>query len=247
LSKREEVPWWLKAVLGFTVVGGALYIVWHFVSQVFGGGKAIEAIQQEIAKIWVEYEKEYEAFLKNDGTIDANEQKLLDAKLPLVEKAMDDIVRIARTAAEMTALVAIVIVGAIALYKIYKVHVGAKAQEYLKRVQQKVGMMDPASGTLDCYSAVEELGMIFRGTGIMDLADRGLTGLASTALTVEQSGYFSSLLPQMHSHYNLLAAQLPYLTGMQFLYAQFTMTQLNIYIGFYAATLPPLFTMLPLI
>lgn len=246
----EQEPWYggvvKSVVLPFVLVGGALVGLWFLLKSFILN--PFEQAGQALGKLIDQYDREYEGFMENDGTIDSNEKAILEAKMelmrPLTEGLANAIPSVERIILELVIVVGAIYVTVRALKGDFKI---------LKRVgglwdvwYGKAGKPDPGAGNqVASFITAEELALMGRLSGIMTLADLGFTGLASTALTAEQSGYFANVLPQMQASYNLLSLQLPYLTGMQLAFAQYMMAQYNMYITYYATTLPPLFMMLP--
>lgn len=222
---------------------GVVVIV-YFVMKLVGAVNPYQQAGEQLGRIWYEYDREYEDFLSNDGTIDTNEQAILESKMELMRPVVQGLANSIPNPTEIAAALAIVLAAAVIAYKALKgeFNIGSRLRQFLDNLKPQT---DPNTNQLMTFSTAEEMAMISRLIGIMSLADAGFTGLASTALTVEQSNYFNIYLPKMQQSYNLLQAQLPNLIGMELAMAQYLMSQYNIYLIAYTTTLPPIFTLAP--
>jgi len=197
--------------------------------------------------MWDDYVRESEEFLADDGTISTSEQSILDSKeelmRPVIEGMANAIPDPNRMVLELGVLAGAVILAYEALKG--KFNIKANLKGFLEAIKSNRGRLDPTSDTVMSFSTAEELTMIFRMSTIMEIADMGNIGLASNLLSAEQTNYFTKIIPQMQASNSFLASQLSILTGSQLAMAQFQMTQYSIYLNYYVAALPPLFSFMP--
>ena len=243
---------WLGPVLKYLVLPvAAIGILWYLVSSILFGDKAKQQAADIIAKLMSLYQQEYEDF-SADGTIDATEAGILNAKLetmkPPIEAISNSILDPSRVLIESIAFVAMVSLSFATLWKLLKgdFKLGSKAKAFYDQWSSKIGKIEPsAESQIMLYGTAEELTMVSKLMTIYDLVDQGQTILASNLYQAEQSYYFVNVLPQMQASYNVLAAQLPYLMGVQLAFAQMMMTQYSIYLTYFVAIKQPIFIWMP--
>ena len=247
----DEGYGWMWPVFKIGAVLAGIGMIWYFLNRLFGGGDgAARDAQVIIADVWAEYDTEFKLFWEK-GYLTPEEADILKAKLNLLEapikKFADSIPNVNEIAIKLGSL----IIGLIFLYEVGK-HagvIGAQLRKFWDNIKgvQEGSIGQPVSG-FDVswnYATKEELGQLFRLSAIMDIADAGNIALASNMLAVENTLYFSSMLPQFQASYFTLQAQLPLLSGMQLAMAQYMMATYQVYLTVYVATLPPMFLLPP--
>lgn len=233
-------------VLGAVAIGG-IYIFFKVILEGWFGQEAFKRAAEQIATIWHEYDIEFIEFMENDETLDPNERAILDNKLQLLRPLIEGTANAIPNTERIVATMLIIGGGIIIFYKALKgdLNIGPRAADFINRIKPKA---DPNAGNeMVTFTTPEELTMIFDLTTIMHIADRGNMGLASRMLTAAENTYFTQTLPNMQAQYNLLASQLPYLTGMHLAMAQYMMTQYMYYLRWYPMTLPPLYFLPPIL
>ena len=243
---------WLGPVLKYLVLPvAAIGILWYLVSSIFFGDKARQQAAEIVAQMMMEYDKEYEAFIA-DGTIDSTEAGILTAKIdlmkPLIEALSNSILDPNRIITETILNVLLIGGSFLTLWKLLKgeFKLGSKAKAFYDSWTSKIGQIEPsAESQIMLYGTAEELTMVTKLMTIYDLVDQGQTTLASNLYQAEQSYYFVNVLPQMQISYNVLAAQLPNLIGVQLAFAQMMMTQYSLYLTYFVTITPPMFIWMP--
>ena len=243
---------WLGPVLKYLVLPvAAIGILWYLVSSIFLGDKARQDAADIVAKLMLLYEKEYDDFTA-DGSPDATESAILLAKLeamkPPIEAVANSVFDPNRVIIETAKFVTLVAVGYAILRAALKgeFKLGSKAKAFYDQWKSKIGQIDlSAESQIMLYGTAEELTMVTKLMAIYHLADQGQTILASNLYQAEQSYYFANVLPQMQISYNVLAAQLPNLIGVQLAFAQMMMTQYSLYLTYFVTITPPMFIWVP--
>uniref|UniRef100_A0A6M3KZD1 Uncharacterized protein n=1 Tax=viral metagenome TaxID=1070528 RepID=A0A6M3KZD1_9ZZZZ len=231
-------------VLPVTVVGA----IWIIFTKLFSfGSDALKHAAETLAYMWDDYMREEEDFLANDGSISTSEQAILDSKAELMRPIIEGMANAIPDPNQIILELGILVSATIIAYEALKgaFNIKANLKSFIGTLKSRVGSPDPASDTVMSFGTPEELTMIFRISTIMEIADLGNTSLASNLLSAEQTNYFNNMLPQMQFSYNFLASQLSVLTGSQLAMAQFHMMQYSMYLNYYTAALPPLFTFIP--
>ena len=237
-------------VLPLIVVGIAWYAIQNLL---FGGngGKARQDALDTITTIWAEYDKEYKDFSAK-GSITPEEEEILKAKLELLKIPIQKVADSIPNTNEIAITLGGLIIAAVTLYELIK-HLGPIGKQLRQfwdnlKAPEKPGAILSETGLPNIeytYATADELSMIFRCSAIMDIADSGNVALASNLLTAEQTLYFTNLLPQMQTSYNVLMAQLPLLQGMQLAMAYYMLAELSVFIQFYPTTPPPFYGLPP--
>jgi len=241
-------------VLPITLIG----IAWYAVTRLFGFGNGEAArrdAEEQIAKIWEEYDSEYKDFWEK-GYLTPEEYNILQSKLGLLAPPIQAIADSVPEGADFNYLGTILIgsvVGVVTIFELLK-HAGSIGQN-LREFWNSVKGNTPKEGSVGTqisgyeldwtYATKEELGLLFDISAAMDIADAGNVNLAATMMNSTETNYFNNILPQMQTSYNMLSAQLPLLQGMQLVLATYMMAQYLVYIQTFPTVLPPLIGVLP--
>lgn len=186
---------------------GAITVGGWVVYQIFVA--PVEAKKDEL-KMWVdEWLREYEEYIQ-DGAINVEEQQALDFKTDMIEKVSEEIMAFGWTPEKIYGLVFTAGVTLLGLY------VGKRAFDYFITRRQQ-GEIKTVHGYIAAMGSAINI----------DLAEQGFPTLATAAQTSLQNWVNTYHIPLMQNQISYYQALIPYLTGMELLWAQYMITALQ--------------------
>ena len=180
----------------------------------------LKAKEKEL-EMWIEeWNKEYDKY-SADGVFTDEERDALEMKRGMIEKVSKELLAFGWTPEKIYGLFATIGVTVLGLY------VGKKAVDYfLARVRK--------GEAKTVYGYIATMGSAMN----IDLADKGYPTLASAAQTSLENWTYAFYIPAMQSEITMYQASIPYLTGMELLWAQYMVTALQFEM---AVAIPALF------
>lgn len=256
----SEDKHWYSGVVGTVVIplvaiAALVFALPSIISAIFGNQDKIrKETADQIAQVWVEYDKEYKEFIQK-GYLTTGEENILNAKIGLVKGPMQKLAdAIGDPNKIMIELgIALIVAGSIVYLVLHGGNLGANLRKFWNGITGKTspGSIGTNNGMPQgyninwTYATAEELATLFKISAIMDIADAGNIGLASQAMSALHAGWSGAIIPQMSISAQILAAQIPLLYGMQLAMATQMFATYQMYLQAFAFSLPPIFMLPP--